>query len=124
MAKFINDTILDTALNYLKNNVTQMAVCSQQPADYNAAVSTYKLSLKTGLTSGSFTGPADGDVSGRKLTTTEQSGIVVDSSGTATHVAWCSGSVLLFVTTCTSQALTAGNTVTISAHKHEIADLA
>jgi hypothetical protein len=115
---------MDTALNYEKNNVTQMAVCSQQPADYNAAVSTYKLALKTGLTSGSFTGPADGDVSGRKITMNAQTGVSVDSSGTANHIAWCSGSVLLFVTTCTNQALTAENTVTISAHKHEIADLA
>jgi hypothetical protein len=124
MAKWLNDLVIDTALNYEKNNVTQLAICSQQPADYNAAVSTYKLGIKTGLTSGSFTGPADGDVSGRKLTMNLQSGVAVDSGGTATHVAWCTGSVLLFVTTCTSQVLTAGNTITFPAHKHEITDLA
>jgi hypothetical protein len=124
MAKFLSDTILDTALNYLKNNVTQMAVCSQQPADLTGAVTTYKLALKTGLNSSSFTGPANGDTNGRKLTTNVQTSVAVDTGGTATHVAWCSASELLFVTTCTSQVLTSGNTLTIPAHKVEMGDIA
>jgi hypothetical protein len=123
MGKWENDLIMDTALNYYKNNVTQVAVCNAQPTTYAEATATFKLALKTGITSGSFTGPADGDVSGRKITKNAETGVTVDTSGTATHVAWCTGSVLLFVTTVTSQALTAGNTVTIPAHKKETADL-
>lgn len=122
MAKWQNDTILDQALNYIKNNVTQEVVCSQQPATYAEATGTYKLALKTGLTSGAFTGPVDGDTSGRKITVNQQATITVDGSGNATHIALCSGSVLLYVTTCTSQLLTAGNTVTIPAWDIEIAD--
>jgi hypothetical protein len=122
MAKWQNDTVLDQALNYIKNNVTQECVCSAQPATYAEATSTYKLALKTGLTSGSFTGPADGDTNGRKITVNAQSGITVDSSGSATHIALCSGSVLLYVTTCTSQSLTAANTVTVPAWDVELAD--
>lgn len=124
MAKWQNDLILDEALNYIKNNVTQEAVCSAQPTSYAEATSTYKLALKTGLTSGSFTGPANGDTNGRKLTVNQQASVAVDSTDTATHVALCSGTVLLYVTTCTSQLLTSGNTVTIPAWDIEIADAA
>jgi hypothetical protein len=46
----------------------------------------------------------------------------VDTSGTATHVALCDATRLLYVTTCTSQALTSGNTVNIPAWDIEIAD--
>lgn len=120
--KWQNDSILDAALDYIKNNVTQLAVCSAQPTTYAEATATYKLALKTGLTSGSFTGPADGDTNGRKVTVNQQASITVDASGNATHIALCSGSVLLYVTTCTSQALTSGNTVTVPAWDIEIAD--
>jgi hypothetical protein len=123
MAKYQADIILDQALNYIINNVTQECVCNAQPTTYAEATSTFKLAIKTGLTSGSFTGPADGDTNGRKITVNQQAGITVDSSGTATHVALCSGTVLLLVTTCTSQALTAGNTVTIPAYKFTLPDV-
>jgi hypothetical protein len=46
----------------------------------------------------------------------------VDTTGTATHVALCDGTNLLYVTTCTSQALTAANTVNFPSWKIEIAD--
>lgn len=124
MAKWQNDLILDAALDYVKNNVTQEVVCSAQPTTYAEATSTYKLALKTGLTSGSFTGPANGDTSGRKLTVNQQASIAVDSTGTATHVALCSGTVLLLVTTCTNQVLTSGNTVTVPAWDIELSDIA
>jgi hypothetical protein len=124
MAKWQNDTILDQALNYIMNNVTQLCVCSAQPTTYAEATSTYKLAVKTGLNSGAFTGPANGDVSGRKVTVNQQAAITIDTGGTATHIAICSGSVLLYVTTCTSQALSAGNTVTVPAWDIEIADAA
>ena len=122
MAKWQNDLMLDAALDYIKNNTTHLCVCSAQPTPYAEATATYKLALKTGLTSGSFTGPANGDTSGRKVTINQQATIAVDSSGTATHVALCSGTALLYITTVTSQGLTAGNTVTVPAWDIEIAD--
>ena len=122
MGKLVDDTVLDGALNILKNGVTQLIVCADTPTTYANATATYDLATKTGLTSGSFTGPANGDTNGRKLTVNSQATITVDHSGTATHIALCSGSVLLYVTTCTSQALTAANTVTVPAWDIEIAD--
>jgi len=123
MAKWQNDSMLDAGLDYIKNNATQESVCSAQPTTYAEATSTYKLALKTGLTPGSFT-IADGDAGGRKVTVAQQAAINVDANGNATHVALCSSSVLLFVTTCTSQALVAGNTVTIPAWKDTLGDAA
>jgi hypothetical protein len=37
MAKWSNDIILDTALNYVKNNATGETLCSGQPAGYYSA---------------------------------------------------------------------------------------
>lgn len=122
MAKTLDDSVIDGSLNMVKNGATQMCICSAQPTTYAEATATYMLALKTGLTSGSFTGPVNGDTSGRKLTKNAETGISVTNTGTATHVALCSGSVLLLVDTMTSQVLTAGNTVNTPAFKWEIAD--
>jgi hypothetical protein len=52
--------------------------------------------------------------------------LTVDTTGTAAHVALVgsTGSTLLLVTTCTTQALTTGNTVNIPAWDDEILDAA
>lgn len=131
MAKYQIDAMLDAALDYIKNNATVICVCSAQPTTYAEATTThdggaskYCLAKKTGLTSGSFTGPANGVSSGRKLTVNEEAAITVDASASAVYIALCSGTTLLYVTTCTSQALTLGNTVTVPAWVIEIADAA
>lgn len=123
MAKFTDDDILDAACNYVKNNVTEMYVCSSQPTSYAEASSTYKLAGKTGLTSDSFTGPANGDVSGRKMTKNAELGISVTGNGSATHLALCTGAKVLLVTTITSQVVTSGNTINTPAFDIEFADV-
>ena len=74
---------------------------------------------------GDFT-TANGDTSGRKVTMGAKSSVLIDTSGTANHVALVrvADSTLIYVTTCTSQALTANgsNTVNFPAWKIEIAD--
>ncbi len=121
MAKIVDDSVLDGALNIIKNNVTGISVCSTQPTTRTEAITTYMLATKT-ITSTDCTGPVNGDVSGRKLTLNQQATITITNSGTAQHIALTSATTLLYVTTCTSQALTSGNTVTIPAWKIEIAD--
>lgn len=125
MAKFVNDLVMDAALAAIaQGNI--LTVCSQQPTNRTEAISTYKLA-DVAMTPGSGNGDyliANGDTNGRKLTILQQTDIPVDSSGTATHVAICDGTNLLLVTTCTSQALTTGNTVTVPAFDDEIADAA
>ena len=124
MAKFVHDDVLDGALNIIKNNCTRQVVCSQQPTTYTEANATYALADVT-MTSTDFTN-ADGDTSGRKDTIAAKSGVLIDTTGTATHVALLdvANSKLLYVTTCTSLALTANgsNTVNLPSWKIEIAD--
>lgn len=122
MGKLVDDSILDAALNVIKNNATKIAVCSTQPTTYTEAITTYMLAIKTGLSGTDYTGPQD-DTSGRKLTVNQQASISVTNGGSAQHVALTGSSdTLYFVTTCTPQTLVGGNTVTVPAWKINIPD--
>lgn len=126
MSKFLHDDVLDALLNYIANNGNKLTVCSTQPTTYTEATSTYKLVQKT-LTVGNGNGDytiANGDVSGRKLTVSQQSSVPIDSSGTAGYIAICDSthSKLLLVTTCTSEDISGAEVVTIPSFKTEVAD--
>lgn len=118
MAKMMTDAMIDGGLDkmILCNRIT---VLSAEPASIADITTTYKLAT-TSLTGGDFT-KANGDVSGRKATVAQKTGLSITATGTATHVAIDDGTNFI-VTTCTSQALTAGGTVTVPAWKNEIAD--
>lgn len=122
MGKSVHNDVLDAALDKIAT-ATRLVVCSAEPPNFAgiAAVALADVTLTAGDGNGDYT-IADGNTSGRKVTIAEQAGIAVDTSGTATHIALDDGSTLLYVTTCTSQVLTAGNTVTVPAWKIEIAD--
>lgn len=121
MGKKVHDDVLDGALNILKNNVDVMTANSAEPSDYSDAAVTTMLA-QVALDSSDFT-IGNGDVSGRKVTVASKSS-TVNSSGTATHVALLDSGEedLLYVTTCTSQGLTAPNAITWPAWDIEIAD--
>ncbi len=119
MAKIVHNDVLDAALNEIAT-ATLMTACSAQPTTRTEAVTTYALA-DIALTGADFTN-ADGDTNGRKVTIAQQTGVTVDTTGTANHVALVDATVLLYVTTCTSQSLTATNTMTFNAWKVEIAD--
>lgn len=121
MAKKAEDVFFDQSLNYLANNVTEIRACTAEPTDRANAI-TLALATATGLTSGDWTGPANGDVSGRKITFDGVTGDTVDTGGTATHVALSSASALIYTTTCTSQVLTASNPLDYGSFDIEIAD--
>lgn len=125
MAKWSNDSGLDAALDWFAD-CDELNVCSAQPTTYTEAITTYSLAdvaVTAGDGNGDFT-IANGDSSGRKLTVAAQSGVTVDTSGTATHIALTKSgdTTLRYVTTCTSQALTASNTVDLPAWDIELAD--
>lgn len=122
MAKTVPDAMLDAAFDWLDQANLQV-VCSAQPTTYTEATSTYALADVAMTVNTDYT-KANGDTSGRKVTVAAKSGVTVDASGTATHLALVSSgdSTLRYVTTCTSQVLTAGNTVNIPAWDVEIAD--
>lgn len=120
MAKIVNDLVLDAALNYIKSNANLMALCSQQPTTRTEAATTYKLA-DVAMASGDFV-IANGDTSGRKVTVAAKSGVPVVATGTGNHVALMDATNLLYVTTCTAQAVGAGGTVDFGSWKIEIAD--
>jgi hypothetical protein len=108
MAKSVHNDVLDAALNHIKTNATQVVLCSGEPASF-AGIAAVALA-DVAVDSSDWTGPADGDTSGRKLT------------GTGTHLAVATASVLLYVTTTSSTAVAGGGTVDIGTWKIEIAD--
>lgn len=123
MAKAAPDIVMDGALDVIES-ATKMVACSAQPTTYTEANATY--ALADIVIDGSDFTTANGDSSGRKTTIAAQNSVLIDASGTATHVALVrtADSTLIYVTTCTSQALTANgsNTVNFPAWKVEIAD--
>jgi hypothetical protein len=121
MAKIVHDDVLDGALAIIRANCNLMIACSAQPTTRTEAVSTYALADVAMTPTTDFT-ISDGDVSGRKVRAAAKTGVMVDASGTATHIALVDGTRLLYVTTCTSQVLTAGNTVDFPVFDYEIVD--
>ena len=122
---FLHNDLLDGLLDDIKNTGDVLSLCDTEPTDATEAETTYMLAKVTGLTSGDYTGPADGDTSGRKLTKDAESGISVTNSGDTAYFAIVdSGTKLLVVGTCTAQTLTAGNTVNTTAVDIELRDAA
>ena len=123
MAKAIPDAILDKTLDEIAT-ATRMVLCNAQPTTYTEANATFALADVT-MGGGDFT-KANGDTSGRKVTVAAKSGVLIDTSGTGNHIALVrvSDTTLIYVTTCSSQAVTANgsNTVNFPAWDIELAD--
>lgn len=126
MAKSVHDNVLDAALNYIKSNGDRLFVCTAQPTTYAEAGTASNLATGT-IGTGDYTGPADGTTAGtlgRRLKVNEKASVSITATGTASHVGigYSASSLLLYVTTCTAQALTSGGTVTVPEWWITIAD--
>ena len=119
MAKKQIDAMLDAGLDYVSTNANEYYACTSEPADRAAAIAASVIASQTP----SYSANADGDTSGRKKTVQAANGISISSSGTVTHLALCSGTTLIYVTTTTSQAVSSGGTLNIPAWDIEIADV-
>lgn len=124
MAKLVPDAQLDAMLTILANS-NKVVICSTQPTTYTEANATYALGAKTitAGTAGAFT-LANGDTDGRKITMAQQTAVSITATGSAQHIALVdtTTSSLRAVTTCTTQAVTSGNTATINAFDIELSD--
>lgn len=112
--EYINDEIFDQGLDYADTNGTRVDITSQVATTYAQATSTYTLGNKTGLNTGATEA---GDTDGRKVVVPAITDGSVTSSGTATHWALTDGSAVLLATgpLSASQAVTSGNTFTLTA---------
>lgn len=118
MAKLADDTVIDAALNAVKNATSPVLhVCSGTPAT-RANVLTNTLANQA---LSAPTGPAD-DTSGRKLDFVEQADIATTAAGDATHVSIIDGTNLLLQTTTATTTLANPGTVTVQTFKWNIQD--
>ena len=120
MAKSVNDLVLDGAFEVL-DICDAMSACSAEPTTRAEAATTYALADAVMTPVTDYT-KANGDTSGRKCTMAAKATQTIDATGTATHIALYDATTLYYVTTCTSQALTSGGTVSFPAWDIEIAD--
>lgn len=119
---WISDEVLDAALNEIANTAENLYICSQEPTTFTQASATYALGSKAGPT---FTGPADGDVSGRKLTVDAISDGSASADGTASHWALTDDSLSVLLVTGAldaSKTVNNGDTFTTTAGDIEIPD--
>lgn len=118
MGKVATDGFIDGGLDAIAL-ATALNICTAEPTTIAECDSLSLIPAHT-LSGADFT-KAAGDVSGRKVTVAQQPALSIDVSGTATHVAINDGTDF-YVTTCTSQGLTSGGTVTTPAWDIEIGD--
>lgn len=126
MGKVIPNAVFDAALDNIADNANELCVCSQEPASYTEAHATYKLAsvaMTVGDGNGDYT-IQEGQTSGRRITVAEQANISISASGDATHVVLTDtvNQLIKQVTTCSTQALTAGGTVTVPSYNWELRD--
>lgn len=112
---YINDYVFDAALSKLDTEANRLDICSQEPATYTEATSTYTKGNKTSLSIGA---PADRTPTGRKVTVAAFTDGSVTASATVTHegISDTVNSRLLATGALTaSQAVVSGNTFSIAA---------
>ena len=113
---FISDAVLDAALNHVTANGDRVDICSQEPANFTEATSTFSLGNKAGASVGA---PGDRTPNGRKVTVAAIGDGAVTGGGTATHWAvsktTATAALLAANALASSQVVTAGNTFTLDA---------
>lgn len=107
----LTDNIFDSGLNYLDTNGEDLHICSQEPATYTEATSTYTLGDENAIT---ISVPADRVGGGREVTISAITAGDVTGTGTATHYAivkaTATSELLVTGALSSSQAVTSGNT--------------
>jgi len=122
MATFLSDDILDAAATYVSTYTETLYITNALATTFQEASTTYKMGSKS---SPAFTGPADGDVSGRKITVDAITDGVVDATGNASHYALTDDSAtkLLAAGPLNSvESVTTGNVFTLTALDIEFPD--
>ena len=117
MSKLTNDAVMDAALAVVQG-ANDYHICQGDPVDRAAVLANSLANVVP-----TFTGPVNGDVSGRKITVDGKSGVLVTATGTAATACLIDGATLLDKTDLSATLpITSGNTITVQAWDHEIAD--
>jgi len=119
---YLNDRVLDNGLTVLDTEANRLDICSQEPATYAEATSTYTLGNKTSLSVGS---PGDASPNGRKVTVAAITDGTVTGTDDATHWAitdTVNSRLLAAGSLSAGQLVTSGNTFTLAAFDVRIPD--
>jgi hypothetical protein len=119
---YLNDRVLDNGLTVLDTEANRLDICSQEPATYAEATSTYTLGNKTSLSVGS---PGDASPNGRKVTVAAITDGTVTGTDDATHWAitdTANSRLLAAGSLSAGQLVTSGNTFTLAAFDVRIPD--
>ena len=120
MGKSVVDAVLDAALDIVAT-CTRLDVTSDAGTPANLTNTLANITLTAGDGAGDYV-ISNGDADGRKLAVAQQADVAVTGSGTAKHIVLSLSGTIKLTTTCTEQALTSGNTVTIPTFDYELAD--
>jgi hypothetical protein len=111
---FLNDRVFDNGLTVLDTEANAIHITSQEATSYTEATSTYTLGNSTSLSIGA---PQDRSGGGREVVVAAISDGSVTGTGTATHYAivdTVNSRLLATAALSTSQAVTSGNTFTLT----------
>jgi hypothetical protein len=113
MAKKFGFSAAAASLAYIRDNASVMMICASAPQSYSAAANQPNKIVSANVSGADFT-VASG-ASGPTLTVGAKNSQAIEGSGSGTHVALVSTSAtrLLYVTNCSAQVLSSGNTVNI-----------
>lgn len=120
MGKSVHNDVLDDALDRVAT-ATRLDVTSDAGTPTDLTNTLANVTLTAGDGNGDYV-IGEGDADGRKIAVAEQADVSITGTGTALHVVLSLGGAILLTTTCTSQALTSGGTVTIPTFDYELAD--
>lgn len=118
----LGDRVFDNGLTVLDTEANRLDICSTAPTTYTEATATYTLGNKTSLSVGA---PADRTGGGREVTVASFTDGSVTGTGTAAYYAivdTTNSRLLATGSLSSSQAVTSGNTFSISAFKIGIPD--
>ena len=118
----LNDRVLDNGLTVLNTEANRIDICSTEPTTYTEAITTYSLGNETTI---SISAPGDRGGGGREVTVSAISAGTVTATGTAAYysIVDTSNTRLLATGSLTSsQAVTSGNTFTLTSFTVGIPD--
>jgi len=122
MAAFLGDRVFDNGLTVLDTEASHLYINSTQAATYTEAITTYALGVKATPT---VSAPADRTGGGREVTVSAITDGTVSGTGTAGFYALVDSSntrLLAAGPLSATQAVTSGNTFTLTSFKIGIPD--
>ncbi len=108
MAKFTAQAVQDAPLDLIAT-ATELYICNGQPTDRADAITRARHASAITMAGGDFGKSSSG---GNRVLTVASKTTTANSTGTIDHVALCTGSTLLYVTTGTAQTANSGSQIT------------